>query len=189
MPFSINLNIPVPYVTLEYPLNGSIIRTLNPTLSWSVNYTGTEPLTYEIYLDNKPYPGLAVSKNPTTEFTADNLEDGKKYFWSVRPIAGKVIGVDSEIWSFIIDLNYTPHFKLELVVKPALIELEPGKHTIVKAFVTNFGGITDTVLLSVDDGRNFGIGVKVLGDKTKTLKIGEEAVFNISVSSFLLVFT
>ena len=178
--FSVDTNIPVPSVTLISPKNGSIVSSLKPMLSWSVEYDGNKPLVYDVYLDTNDTP-IEFKKSFKTYFFSQNaLEDGEKYYWKIVPWAGNVRGFASETWSFTIERDHIPNFGLELMLDPTVVELTPGSMTIVKATVTNLGELKDNISLKFEDVQDNGIDAVVQEPDLMAATPGGVAKFNLT---------
>jgi hypothetical protein len=99
--FTLNFNAAYPIVSLISPKNGSIVKSLKPSLLWSVNYDGLEQVTYDIYIDSNENPEMKMGSYSSTQFIPeDNLENQKTYYWRIVPKAENIIGPSSEVWSF-----------------------------------------------------------------------------------------
>ncbi|WP_455393139.1 DUF7948 domain-containing protein [[Eubacterium] cellulosolvens] len=160
--FTINTTIPIPIVTLKSPANNAILKTLRPTLSWTVVYEGSETLFYNIYLDTKAEPEFIFPNHPSTEFTPDlNLKDGLTYYWKVKPIAGNAEGPESETRSFSIDTTFTPSFDFQLELSQNYVQLAPGENKTISAKVTNLAELADNILLNLSDLPTMGINIYI----------------------------
>jgi hypothetical protein len=148
--FTVDISIPFPKVKLISPENGSIIRTTKPTFNWSLDYEGSENVTYNIYIDKSPDLLFHEVCTETNHVPSITLEDNMTYYWKVEPFAGSVTGPVSETWSFTIKRDYIPHFELQLEVEPVLVGLKPGNISSAKAMVRNLGELTDTVSLRIE---------------------------------------
>jgi hypothetical protein len=183
--FTVNVSIPKPIVTLLSPNNGSIITTLSPVLSWSVDYLGSDLLSYDVYLDTRSEPINYTSNIPFTQFIPTfNLEEGKTYYWKVVPWAGGISGPTSEIWSFTIKGEVMiPRFQLNLTLLDPIIEMYPSSIKQVQARLTNLGDIKDEILLEARAPSNSGVGAIVNEPSVYDLEPGESAFFNVTVTT------
>jgi hypothetical protein len=160
--WSFTINIPIPKINLISPENNSIINDLQPGLSWSVEYDGTEILTYNVYFGTSEDPELEFKDHPSINcFIKERLNDGETYYWKVVPWAGDYPGPVSETWSFTVKKDYLPHFELELFILPPVIELPPGDIRQVKAIVSNLGELEDSILLRIEVPPDSGVGANV----------------------------
>ncbi len=181
--WSFKVDIPIPKVKLLTPENGSIIKSVKPTLSWSVEYYGTEILKYDIHLDSRKDPGIEY-KNYTNKYYLPKrlLEKGKTYYWKVVPWVGDLKGLESEIWYFSIDeIDEMPRFDLELHLEPSVVELEPGSIKDVIANVTNLGDLTDSISVYVITPPNVKFGAFINEPSTKDIISGDNADFNLTI--------
>ena len=104
--FKYDNTVKIPVVNLRSPIDKQTITTIKPTLSWSLSYEGTETVTYDMYLSTNSIPDLYRSNHSNTHFIPDPvLEIDKTYFWKIVPIAGKIIGPASDIYSFHINIK------------------------------------------------------------------------------------
>ena len=171
-----------PRVKLWAPENGSIISSIKPTLSWSVEYEGNEILSYDVYLDTNEAP-VEYEKCPNIYFLPQGtLEDNKTYYWKVVPWAGAVRCPESETWSFTVNRDYRPRIELKLTVNPPYLEQVPGDVVSVQATVFNLGELTDTISLSVHVPADADIIALVNEPSTMDAISEGTAEFNITVT-------
>ena len=78
--------------------------------------------------------------------------------------------------------NYIPWLYLQLNLVPAKVKLEPGGMTMVKAYVTNLGEITDSISLSLEVPIETGIGGLVNEPITLDAAPNSTIEFNITVN-------
>ena len=152
--YAININtwkeLPIPEVTLKYPQNDTKVNTLKPSLGWSLVYSGTYDITYDIYFGTTDSPDLIVKRYPETRYTpAIELEEGQTYYWRIVPHANGITGPSSPIWKFSVDSDYLPVFDLEVNVPISRIDIEQGKAATVNISIKNFGELTDVVLVEI----------------------------------------
>ena len=180
--FTVNTSVPFPTVTLTHPKNGSIIPTLLPTLVWSVDYEGTEIVTFDIYLGSNKDPGIeATSYQKTYYLPETDLEDNMTYYWKVIPVAGDIQGPESETWSFTIKRDYIPRFGLNLTLEPSVVELKAAEMTYVKAIAKNLGELNDTISLSIQIPKDANVGAIVNEPVTVNAVPQGIAVFNLTI--------
>jgi len=92
--FTVDLDVDVPKVTLLFPEDGATINTERVTLSWSCDYTGKLPLSYDILLYEKNTTAHAYMTGVNEDHVAINgLENDTLYCWTVIPRAGKIQGI------------------------------------------------------------------------------------------------
>jgi len=180
--FTVNRSVSLPTVTLTHPKNGSILPTLLPTLVWSVDYEGTEIVTFEVYLGSNKDPGREIMSYQKTYYLPEtDLEDNTTYYWKVIPMAGDIQGPESETWSFTIKREFIPRFDLNLTLEPAMVELEAAEIAYIKAIVKNLGELNDTISLSIQIPND--INIDAIVNEPVTLDTAPEgiAVFNITI--------
>ncbi len=181
--FTVNTSVPFPMVKLISPGNGSIISSPRPTLQWSVVYTGSEVLSYNVYLDTNQNP-MNFEKLSNNYFMPNYiLQDNTTYYWKVIPFAGNITGPSSEIFSFTIKKGYVPHFEIKLELEPVVIWLEPSEIKYVKARVTNKGDLTDLISLDIEIPAEAEIGAIVNEPNRLSAAPENIAIFNITVTS------
>jgi hypothetical protein len=182
--FTVNLSVPKPIVNLLSPLNGSVLTSLNPILSWNMEYLGSEILSYDVYLDTKSEPINFTPNLPFTQFTPIfNLKKGETYYWKVVPWAGEISGPSSEVWSFTIKKEVIPRLGLNLTLTTSVIEMSSGSIKQIKAIVTNLGEIKDEITLKLEIPPDLGVGAIVNEPGIQNAEPGESAIFNITVTT------
>ena len=180
--WSFDVEIKIPRVTLISPPNNSKIKTLIPTLSWSVNYDGSELVNYNIYLGTElELEMVAEGYSMTNYYPPILLEEGKTYYWKILPIAGDTPGPASEIWLFTVEESQIPMFALKLEVIPPIIELKPGENSSVKARVTNLGELNDYFILVSEVPDNIGIIALIIEPNSTKAESKEFVEFLINV--------
>ena len=91
--FTVDLDVDVPKVTLLFPEDGAIINTERVTLSWSCDYPGKLPVSYDILLYEKNTTAHAYMTGLNDDHVAINgLENDTIYYWAVIPMAGRIQG-------------------------------------------------------------------------------------------------
>jgi hypothetical protein len=105
--FKIDTTIPRPNAILKHPLNDQILNSDTVTLSWDLEYTGRDAVSYDIFFGVSSEELEDPLRAPTTTITQrsyeiKNLYFERNYYWKIRPHTSKVIGEDSEIFSFFI---------------------------------------------------------------------------------------
>jgi hypothetical protein len=144
--WSFKFYIPIPSVTLISPENGSILSINKATLSWSAEYDGDVVLTYDVYLDTNEDPLEYTRLLDTLSQANPFLKDGETYYWKVVPWAGTIKGLESEIWSFTVNL---PRYALNLTLNPTSVVMAPGDTISVKAIVKNLVDLPDRISLDI----------------------------------------
>lgn len=149
--FTIALPEIVPTVTLLQPLDGSKLAATSVTLSWRLDYAGSEAITFDVYLDTSSIPeNKASDAQSETEFTVTDLEDGTKYYWKVGLVVGGVGGVyESEIWSFEVDIGFVQIYKVNLTLDKYELTLTQGEQATLDVTLTNEGNSVDAIVISL----------------------------------------
>jgi hypothetical protein len=198
------VEIPIPRAILTKPQNRSIISDLNPTLVWTLDYKGSEPVLYDLYFssarelaqnkkkgqvkDEVTRPELKITNLTINYITFfETLVDNMTYYWQVVPKVDKYGGIGSPVWSFTIDsvgVNITS-FKLELTLDPAKLILEPGDMLTVRAKVKNLGTGPDIASLNFKYPPDKGIGVLINGQNRLELSSGEDDEFELTVVAMI----
>jgi hypothetical protein len=198
------IDIPIPMVILTSPENRSVISDLSPTLVWTLDYKGSEPVLYDLYfseantsahdqdqkleLEPEPQLELRFEKLETNYLTLNEiLEDNVTYYWYVVPWVGKYRGIGSEVWSFTIDAvgkNYSS-FKLDLTLDPKKLILEPGDMLSVRAKVVNLGTGPDVASLNFKYPPDKGVGVLINGQNRLELAERAEDELELTVVAML----
>jgi hypothetical protein len=177
------VELPDPYVILNSPENSSTIESVSPTLDWTLEYSGLEIITFDVYFGTKNNFKLIIENYPNMNFTLTKiLENGQTYHWKIIPRTGENNGIESETWSFKIkEEKFLPDFGLKLTIHPQKIELGPNSMKYVKATVTNLGELNDTISLEVlvPDGAEIIVIVKE--PKINEILPGGSAEFNLTV--------
>ena len=96
-------------IELLSPDNGFIITKSEVLLEWELDYQGTGEVVFSVFLDDKQIPTKEIlSKSTDTSFTADELKDGKKYYWFVQPyLDDEKVSWISPVWNFTVKLEKT----------------------------------------------------------------------------------
>ncbi len=117
--FETNTKIPIPKVKLQTPFNNQIIVTNTVTLTWNLEYTGSDKVSYDVYFgvsfeelsDPLFEPRATVTKKL---YEVKNLYYEKNYYWKIVPFTDKVRAnmSMSEIFRFYLDKQIP---KIELI--------------------------------------------------------------------------
>jgi hypothetical protein len=192
----------LPKVTLIEPLNGSIIRTLQPTLKWQPEIpTEFDKLSYKVYLssDRSSLEQIKNGDNITQlddliiidlpgsdleldilQSTLEPLESNTTYYWTVLPIfeqsnEGSLIGIcSSGIWEFSVFLGSTG---LELSADPTSVQIYAGSSDTSSIRIRNIGLEADGFTITFTHAGGIG------------LTLSENYVFLESEGSKLLTLT
>jgi hypothetical protein len=149
--FTVDTGTAVPEVELNYPINKVKINTLEPQLNWTLKYTGSGSVTFDIYLDTI-YPPTKLIEN---DYSSGNKKqvtvvDKTRYYWTVIPTAGNVEGYClSGVWSFETDMDYKPVFGVILELTDTKLELNQGQFGTTSLSVLNNGNEEDIVKLYI----------------------------------------
>jgi hypothetical protein len=84
--------LPLPIAILTLPVNGSKLSSTTVEFLWEEEYTGSEKVTYDLYLDQTSPPSLLETNINTTSYVKTDLENGKTYFWYVLPKVDTLLG-------------------------------------------------------------------------------------------------
>jgi heme/copper-type cytochrome/quinol oxidase subunit 2 len=134
--FTIDSTLQTPTTQLIAPVYNSIVTTGSVNLRWEVGAGfETTGLTFEIYLDTNEQPLKIASDHHGSIYSAQGLQDGETYYWTVIPKMqyglGSVIGkCISGVWSFKVEMG---------IPAPVVNLLSPGNSKTV--------GTTEPVLL------------------------------------------
>jgi hypothetical protein len=141
--------------TLLSPPNGVILNQTNILLSWKLEDSEVQDITYDIYFENKTPPDLDRVGLRNNSYIMDNLVYGETYYWSVMPTSGNIKGsCSSGIWWFKIELPEDKQdriFDLS-IVGPKSITLYQGQNKSVSLTVTNLGDSDDFIKLEIQAG-------------------------------------
>jgi hypothetical protein len=183
--WSFTVNMPLPKAILKTPENNSEITTILPTFIWSLDYDGTETVTYDVYFGTNKDPQLEYEKSTTTYFAIDTaLQDNTTYYWKIVPWIGGFEGFSSEIWSFSVKLKdeQIPEFGIKLDLNPNPLEIKPGEVKFVSAIVTNLGEYKDNFTVIIGDRNNTKLTIENYRQDTLEIEPGKNKEFLIMVS-------
>ena len=183
--WSFNFNIPLPQAILKMPENNSVISSTLPTLAWSLEYNGTDTVTYDIYFGTSNNPPLKHEKLTTTYFAIDTaLQDNTTYYWQVVPWVGKYQGLSSPVWSFTVKSKdgEIPRFGLDLKLTQDQIEIKSGEVKFISAIVTNIGELKDNFTVSIGIINNTNLNVEVYRQDTLEIDFEKNKEFLIMIS-------
>lgn len=152
--FTVALPEIVPVVTLLDPLDGIKISAANARLSWSLDYAGSDIITFDVYFDTAPAPDVIISEaQPETNYLVTDLEDGMIYYWKVGLVIGEVSGTyESEVWSFEVDFEFVQVYGVNLTLDKYDLTLEQGEQAVINVTITNEGNSVDIIIISYDTG-------------------------------------
>ncbi len=151
--FRINTAVQIPKVTLLSPANNSKVNTQTPTLSWNIDYSNIELITYTLYLDTKIQFENYTSDIKSTSFVpSDPLLVDQIYYWKVIPVAdtsdGLIEGIcDSGIWNFEIETSLENVYGIDIKLEKNNITLKQSESDNVTITITNEGNVEDDFLI------------------------------------------
>lgn len=92
----------VPFApALLSPESDSEVTGTSVVINWTASDVDGDPLTFDVYLDNKENPETIVSENQTeTSYTADNLSAATTYYVKVVVKDDKGSASIGQVWSF-----------------------------------------------------------------------------------------
>lgn len=153
--FEIDTAVEIPVAVLSNPYNGYNISTQTPTLSWALEYSNIESVSYNLFIDTKPEPETFCCVFDSTSYIPTlPLIRGKTYFWTVIPIAntteGKIQGeCSSGIWWFTIDRQAGRVYGVDLILDSENLVANQGSHIVTNITVTNTGNYDDIFVVSM----------------------------------------
>ncbi len=183
--FRIDTAVEIPVVVLSRPYNKYNISTQTPTLSWNVNYSKIESVSYNLFIDTRAVPETFISVLDSTSYIPTlPLIRGKAYFWTVIPIAnttdGKIQGeCSSGIWWFTVDRDAGRVYGIDLTLDSENIIVDQGKSIITNVTLTNTGNYDDIFIVSLGP---ILIDAEITLEKAGTeLKLGPEDSINLQL--------
>jgi uncharacterized membrane protein len=157
--FKIDTHIEIPTVTLISPFNNSNVSTQTPNLSWNINYSNTDIVSYTVLL----YSLTSSESYNTTNYEFStfmqptSLTRGVKYYWTIIPVAsigdGKIQGrCNSGIWCFNVGFEITHIYGIEITLETNNLIVKQGEYAITNITVTNTGNNVDMIDLGLEIG-------------------------------------
>jgi hypothetical protein len=141
-----------PDVTLVSPLDGDTIAETFVTLTWSTSHPNADLVKYTLYFGTDPDPPEYEQNIDDTEYEVDNLVNGGKYYWTVKPKLGdNLIGDKAPVISFTINISII-EYGLELSADKTSVTIVVGNDEIITLTVRNTGTISDSVKLEANKG-------------------------------------
>ncbi len=94
-------------INLITPLNNSLVRGSSTQLNWSLEYSGSGIVSYNVIADGNPDPSEVVATSITENgFLLDGLADSEKYYWKVIPLVdGYPRFWESDIRTFTVEIQ------------------------------------------------------------------------------------
>ena len=91
--FTVDLDVDVPRTTLLFPEDGASVNSPHLTLSWSNEYPGALPVTFEVFLyEHSEAPRSYLSGYEKEYLLVEDLSYNSTYFWMIIPRAGNIQG-------------------------------------------------------------------------------------------------
>jgi hypothetical protein len=144
----------IPKVTLSTPLDSAILSTTAAVLTWELDYSGSEIITFDVYLDiaQPPTNKISPSQQETT-YSAEDLVDGTIYYWKIGILVNGVGDLfESVTWSFEIDLEFVQLYEVDLILERSEVTIDQGDSVSLNATILNLGNGVDSFTLDVDAG-------------------------------------
>lgn len=143
-----------PLITVNAPLNGSVIKTNKPTFDWSIKYKNPVGLIYELQLGTSPDNLEPYQSGLTTWYfiPTEPLENNMTYYWRVGVSGGDLSKTYwSPIWNFEINITSVimEKYDFTLLTEGTKIEIFQGDTKEITITVVNIKD-PGTVELSVE---------------------------------------
>jgi len=155
--FTVDLDVDVPRVTLLFPENGAEIRAATATLSWSLDYPGRLPVTYEVlFYNTSERPRSYISDYGEEHIVVSSLQRNTSYHWTVIPRAGNIQGeCSSGTYRFSVPETPEDTYPIELQFEggqagEAVVSAVPGERTLFNVTLHNRLTERRTVILVAD---------------------------------------
>jgi hypothetical protein len=179
--FTVDFSL-LPRITLQSPENGSIQDDYRPELEWSFEYIGGPPLTFEVYFDTVPDPQESFDGVDKSSLSFDyDLKDGETYYWKVVPFVEGMIGFESEVWSFTVEISQPPIIDFSITLDQTVVELKPDENITVIAKIINLGEIKDSIILKLIYPPESGIVGSIQQASTNELNPNDRSVIIIDI--------
>jgi hypothetical protein len=191
--FKIDTSIEIPKITLLTPANNSNISTGTPKLTWELNYSNSELVTFDIYLKKSINGQDIIDKKNlvkedyklTTFIIEAPLTPGETYYWTVIPTAQLADGTlegtcISKVWNFKVELPKEDIFIIDMNLESQTLSVVQGNYTYTNITIVNLGNSADIVDVSINKGTlNANIGleypdtfIKLNKSENITLQVG-----------------
>ncbi len=192
--FKVDTTVEIPIVVLIAPQNNSNVTTTTPKLYWTLNYSNTEIITFNVYSSRSPIQEDILKKENmiaedyklTTYIIESPLTPGETYYWTVIPTAqlpdGKLQGrCNSGIWNFIVELPQDKIYKLDMEIETKLLTVAQGNYTSTNITITNNGNTIDMVEVNFNKGTlDANIGIEQ-SEKLISLNSSESITLKIEI--------
>jgi hypothetical protein len=201
--FKIDTTVEIPIVTLVSPINNSNISTQTPNLSWNINYSNINIVTYTMYIDTSSQLENYTENYKFTSYVPSvPLLWGATYYWTVIPIAytddGKIKGeCKSGIWSFTIELGFVHIYGVDLKFETQNLTVKQGDYISTNITITNTGNSVDMINLNLEKGildanvalEHLGSSIRLNSSEKITLKLEIKTSENTDPQNYTLTIT
>ena len=176
--FTIDIEVPIPKVTLGSPEANVTLKTSEVELAWDIIDCPGEDITYHVFLGDNVYDLVDIGSTQDVHYQLSDLEDNHTYYWKVTGEAEGIPTVfESEIWHFTVQLGFVPIHRIEMGFDTPLVSVKRRDSVIVGLTLRNLGNVAEM------------INIDVLGDlkdhvstnNTVELGIGEEKTINVKI--------
>ncbi len=165
-------------ILLQSPQNGTIISNDSVNLSWILQ--GHEGYgTYRLYLGDSLQNMTLWEKEIENKFLRiGELSDNKTYYWKISAELNGISGIfESDIWHFVIQLDFVPIHKVEISFNADSIEVSQGASVTVNLTFINVGNMREKIDLEVMGE----LKEHVSKDNVVELEIGEEKSISVKI--------
>lgn len=201
--FRIDTTVEIPIVTLVSPLHNSNVSTQTPSLSWNVDYSNEDIVSYNVFIDLFSSLDNFTANHASSPFTpSEPLIRGATYYWTVIPIAatasGKIQGIcESGIWKFTVSHSITNVYGLEIELENTNFIVKQGGYISTNVTVTNTGNTVDIINLDLDEGiidanialERLGTPIRLNDSESITLKLEIKTFEEIEVKNYTITIT
>lgn len=169
-------SMPIPYVNLTAPVDGSQLYNSTVRLSWTVDFEDESSIVYDIFLDTNNTPTTRVSRQHGTNYTATGLKEGLTYHWYVKPSVRNLEGICfNGVWSFTVNPPFVEQHAVMLASNHTSFDMYQGQKGFLLVAVTNMGNVAEDVSITLAAGTLVG-----------QASISPDAVF-VPAGSFVMV--
>jgi hypothetical protein len=153
----VSRDVEPPVVVLDSPDDEFVIADTFVTLTWHTTHTDYQLVKYDLYFGESSDPPLKESNielesgKVKVEYLVENLEDGKTYYWTVKPKLGPTEGLKADVRSFSINLGKVD-FGVSIEADKTSLQITVGNTASVTLSVTNTGSGSDVIELSINKG-------------------------------------
>jgi uncharacterized membrane protein len=202
--FTIDTHVEIPTVTLISPFNNSNISTQTPNLSWNMNYSNVDILSYTVILYSLTSSESYNTSNYklTTFMQSTPLTRGVKYYWSVIPVAstdgGKIQGTcSSGFWNFIVGFDIIHVYGIDVTLETNILVVKQGEYAVTNITVKNTGNTVDMINLDLEVGiidanialQHEGTPLRLNASESTTLKLEVKTNDDTDVNNYTIKIT